>query len=160
MDPTIVPVAQLYAMDTPLYAKALDGLDREALLRRPGGQANGLLWIAGHLAGARCGLARLLGATVRFPWPRLFVRGAEAPGDDDLPEVAEIRRAWDEGSSAFLARLAEVGEAELEAPSSRPYPIEDKSVRGAIVFLAYHEAYHIGQMSLLRKWLGQPGLVG
>jgi hypothetical protein len=26
-------------------------------------------------------------------------------------------------------------------------------------FFAYHEAYHIGQMAYVRKWLGYPGLV-
>jgi hypothetical protein len=36
----------------------------------------------------------------------------------------------------------------------------DKTQRGAIVFLNYHETYHVGQMAYLRKWLGYSQLVG
>jgi hypothetical protein len=35
-----------------------------------------------------------------------------------------------------------------------------KSVRGGLVFLAWHDSYHTGQMGYLRKWLGYEGLVG
>ena len=56
MDPTIAPVAQLYEMNTAYFSKALDGLDRQALLRRLDERTSPMLWIAGHMAGARCGL--------------------------------------------------------------------------------------------------------
>lgn len=59
----------------------------------------------------------------------------------------------------MVARLEELTEAELSAPAPRSFAIPDRSVRGAITFLAYHEGYHIGQMAFLRKWLGFPGLV-
>jgi hypothetical protein len=57
-------------------------------------------------------------------------------------------------------RLEEIGDAELSAKCPRDFPIADKTMRGAITFLAYHEGYHVGQMAYLRKLLGKGQLVG
>jgi hypothetical protein len=39
-------------------------------------------------------------------------------------------------------------------------PTFDGKVGGFIAFLAFHEAYHAGQVSYLRKWLGHGQLTG
>jgi hypothetical protein len=36
----------------------------------------------------------------------------------------------------------------------------DGKIGGLIAFLAFHETYHVGQLSYLRKWLGYGQLVG
>lgn len=159
MQDSIAPVAQLFDVSGVLYEKALTGLDREALLKRPGERSNPMLWIAGHLASSRYGLCAALGRPKEIPWGKLFFRGASLPDPGTLPEIGEIRQAWQEVSSLLMARLEELTEAELQAPSPRPFAIPDRSLRGAITFLAYHEGYHVGQMAFLRKWLGLPGLV-
>lgn len=57
MHPSIAPIAQIFGVSTALYDQALAGLDRKTLLKRPGAASNPLLWIAGHLASSRYGLA-------------------------------------------------------------------------------------------------------
>jgi hypothetical protein len=59
-----------------------------------------------------------------------------------------------------MPRLELLTEEELAKPASFPVLTGDKTKRGAIVFLNYHETYHIGQMAYLRKWLGYSQLVG
>lgn len=159
MHPSIAPIAQLFGVSTALYEKALAGLDRETLLKRPGAESNPLLWIAGHLASSRYGLATALGRQRDVPWGKLFFRGASLDDLSTLPEIGSIQEAWRDISALVAARLEELTEAELSAPAARSFAIPDRSTRGAITFLAYHEGYHIGQMAFLRKWLGFPGLV-
>jgi hypothetical protein len=159
MHPSIEPVAQLYQASDNLYQKALGGLDREQALRRPGEQSNPLLWIAGHLAWTRVRLCRMLGTPVEFAWPETFARGAHLGDMAALPSPEEIEQAWREVSERLMKRLDELTDADLAAAAPRPFPIADRTIRGAITFLAYHEGYHVGQMSFLRKWLGYPGLV-
>ncbi len=159
MHPSIAPVAQLYGVTTALFEKALTGLDREALLRRPGTETNPILWIAGHLASSRFGLASALGCQRDVPWGTLFFKGNAAGDLATLPEIGSIQGAWRDISQVLATRLDELTEAELSAPFPRSFPIPDGSSRGAITFLAFHEGYHVGQMALLRKWLGFPGLV-
>jgi len=159
MHPSIETVGQLYQTTDGLYQKALTGLDPDMALRRPGEQSNSVAWIAGHLAWTRSRLCGLLGVPVEFPWSDVFARGARPPEPEELPSLEEVRQAWQTISARLMTRLDELTEAELAAPAARPMPIADRSLRGSIVFLAYHEGYHIGQLSFLRKWMGLPGLV-
>ena len=101
----------------------------------------------------------MLGRKLHRPWGEIFNRSAVRPPDEAYPDLAVIRSAWNEVTTGLTTRFEELTDAELVAPSPRPFPIPDRSMRGAIAFLAYHEGYHLGQMAYFRKWLGFPGLV-
>jgi hypothetical protein len=155
----IAPVVQIFGLNTGIYLKALDGLDEEAARRQVLPQTNPLLWIAGHLATTRFGIATMAGRERPLPWGKIFHRSAVLDVAA-LPPLARVREAWQEISDLVVPRLYELTSAELAALAPRPFPIEDKSLRGAITFLSYHEGYHIGQMSYIRRSLGLSGLVG
>jgi hypothetical protein len=160
MNPRIVPFAALYRSSEGLLERTLAGLTREQGLARVGDAANPLLWIAAHLATTRYGLGQMIGIERPRPWGTRFTRGSEVGELAAIPELDEIRAAWTSVSSALASRLVQLTDSELDAPAPRSFPIEDKSVLGGLGFLAYHEAYHIGQMALVRKALGLGGLVG
>ncbi len=159
MNPAVVPVLDLIKLNTGLFEKALGGLDRQALARPVLPQTNPALWIAGHLTSARFGLAALLGETRSFARAPLFAKGAPLAAEADLPPVDDVLAAWREISTVVADRLAAATEAQLAATSARRYPVTDRSVLAAITFLTYHEGYHLGQLALIRKSLGRPGLV-
>jgi uncharacterized damage-inducible protein DinB len=159
MHTSIAVTVQLFGVTSFLYDKALDGLDQNALFARPAEVTNPIVWIAGHLAYSRTGIARILGARLDLPWPDIFARGAKGAAPEAYPDIAEIRSAWTTASTALMKHLDELGEETLAAPSPRSFPIPDKTIRGAITFMTFHESYHVGQMAYIRKWLGFPGLV-
>jgi hypothetical protein len=159
MNPRLVPIASLYQSSERLFEMSLAGLTREQGLARVG-DANPLLWIAAHLATARYGLGQMIGVELARPWGTRFTRGSEVGELAAIPEADEIRAVWTSVSGALASRLVQLTNSELDAPAPRNFPIEDKSVLGGVAFLAYHEAYHIGQMALVRKALGLGGLVG
>jgi len=159
MQDSIRPVAQLYGVNSGLFGRALDGLDRAALLRRPDEGTNPLLWIAGHLTSVRYSIHGLLGPALENPWGRTFFRGS-ALDLTALPEIDAIREKWDSLAPLLMERLEEATPEQLATPAPKAFPIEDRSLRGAITFLSWHEGYHMGQMSLLRRWLGHSGLAG
>src|SRR6267154_1137403 len=72
MSSSLAPVEQLYAFNTRLYEKALEGLDRDQSLRQPTPNGNPILWIAGHLASSRFGIAAMLGHERPIPWSKVF----------------------------------------------------------------------------------------
>ena len=156
---SILPVAQVYGMNTVLYERALEGMDEEVLRRRPSENGNPPLWIAGHLASVRFGIAGLLGQPRENPLGKTFVRGASVDAAA-LPDVEVIRKAWGEASALVRKGLEEATEELLAQPSPRKFPIDDATIRGAITFLCWHEGYHMGQMSLLRRCAGLAGLAG
>jgi hypothetical protein len=159
LNPSVVPVLEIIKLDTKLFEKALGGLDRQALVRPAVEHANPVIWIAGHLASARFGMAALLGEKRASPLAPVFGKGAQVPEEAALPQVDEVLAAWREISEILPTRLAEATEAQLAAPSPRRFPGGDQSVLGGLAFLTYHEGYHLGQLALIRKSLGLPGLV-
>lgn len=160
MDPVIAPSVQLMNVNAHLVRQAVEGLSREEVLRRPGAGSNPFLWVLGHLVVTRVGALEMLGGgRVDAPWGAAFRRGATPPADDACPDVGEIMATFAEVSTRLQSRLDALGEAELQAPSPRAFPVPDKTMRGAIAFLSFHETYHVGQLAYLRRWLGRPGLV-
>ena len=48
----------------------------------------------------------------------------------------------------------------LEGASPIEFPIESKTILGAIAFLALHESYHMGQLAYVRRFFDGTQLVG
>ena len=68
------------------------------------------------------------------------------------------RAAWATVSAALRAALESLTPEQLDAPSTMRFPISDKTLLGVIAFLVQHDAYHLGQLSLLRRQLGLAGM--
>lgn len=160
MDPLITPAAQQFALTAALVEKNLAGFSDAEARQSPAGDSNSMLWLVGHLANTRCRLLEMLGAGRAPRWPQFFSRGANPADRDQHPALDEVLNEWRDAAAALTKRLEEIGDAELSAQCPRDFPIADKTMRGAITFLAFHEGYHVGQMAYLRKLLGKGQLVG
>ena len=160
MDPLVNQSHQLYGISTALVEKAVRDFSDEEAARRVEGNSNCMLWLFGHLTSVRCSLAGMLGVKKEMPWQPLFRKGATGTDFSQYPKMAEIREVWQDITPQLFQLLETAGDEQLAAPAPRDFPIPDKTMRGAILFLAFHESYHVGQMSYLRKCLGKDNLVG
>lgn len=160
MHDSIAALAEGFRVSTNLYLKALHGLDDEALFTRINGTANPIIWIAGHLVQFRSRLTVVLGGAQReISWAGQFVTGSRPGNPSEYPPIGEITAAWREVSAdteACFERLT--GEQLLALPPVR-VATPDGSLRGAIALFAFHDAYHIGQMGLIRRALGHGPLI-
>jgi hypothetical protein len=157
-DPIVIGSASLMANSTRLFKRALDGADAECLLRRPFAGANPMLWIAGHATAARAALLGRLGRPFPLEWAQYFARGGTNVDEAKWPPVANIVEAWDAIASQIQERLPELSANELNAQVDGP--TFDGTVRGMIQLIAFHDAYHIGQLGYLRRQSGLERLVG
>lgn len=159
MDPVVTPFAQLMGINDHLIGRALLGLRPDDMRRRPGAGSNPLLWVVGHIVSTRNLMARSLGGGLDLPWASKFAQKSTFDEAADYPDAAELEKVLRQLSAQLQVRLSQLSDADLSAPGPRDFPIPDKSLRGAIAFLVYHEAYHVGQVGYLKKWLGYPGIV-
>ena len=160
MDPCITPLSELFAINNQLFPRALEDICEDDLYKRPGGRSNSIIWLAGHLTGARYLLANLLRVNEEFPYEGIFNRGTKPPSDDQLPKPDEIKAAWDGISDKLMAKLESVTDEELMTTSPMEFPTKDETILGAVAFMALHESYHVGQMAYVRRLLGYSQLVG
>ena len=159
MHPSIGTVAEQFRITTNLFIKAMAGVSAEEAMRRPADRSNPLLWLAGHVTQFRSRLLILIGVPRDFPWPQIFDTGAKVGPASLYPEPEALVALWEEQSALLEERLAALSEAELAAPPGLKVPSTDATLRGAVGYFSLHEAYHVGQMGYVRKWLGMTPII-
>ena len=159
MDAAVAAAAQYFTLNDTLFERAITGLSDEELRRFPTGDANPMIWLAGHVAASRQMLATMLDGEPPVGWATVFGQKSQPSGDAAYPSASDIHQALKDAGVRLRKRFDAMIDADLAATAPRRFPAGDGTMRGAIVFLAYHESYHLGQMAYVRKCLGYPGIV-
>lgn len=158
MDARVAPLADILRLNTVLFRNCLDGLSDEQALTRPSNATNSAAFIAAHLASSRFFLLKTLGVGEADPLAA-YLDGRQ--GIDDiaqLPPLREIQAAWTQGAHLLRDRLDRLTSADMDAPSSIGFPLANGTLLGTLTFLVQHDSYHLGQLSLLRKYAGLPAM--
>lgn len=158
MDPRLQGLTAQLSLQSKLFLNCLEGITDQDAAVRAGGTTNNMAFLAAHLVDSRHWLARVTGLTIENPFgPRLDgARGIEEL--KDCPSVEESRQAWRGLATPLEAHLPTLDASVLDQQSSTRFPIGDRSIVGSIAFLLHHEAYHIGQLALLRRYTGSPAM--
>ena len=159
MNDLIRTVADTFAFNSSLVSLALSDLtDEDALKRSEEGRGNSITFLVGHVASSRYGLLKMLGVTDINPFAEQFGAGIGCGPDSQYPPLGEMTQRWSQLAGDLRSTLEGLSdEALLTEPTIR-YPTPDKTVRGALAFICWHECYHLGQIGMIRTGLGYPSL--
>ncbi len=130
-----------------IFNNAFDNLTPEDALERPSGRSNHLNWLLGHILHCRYMLAALVGVQEQNPFGALFW---DPITDVEYPSMEDIRATFPVISEKLLSKLVAFTDEELDAKPVQGQP----SLSEIISFFTYHEAYHIGQLGYVRKFIG------
>ncbi len=142
--------------------KLIDGLTDEQARFRPAGMNNSILWHAGHayvvgeyLTAAAAGLPMQLpdGWFDMFSWKSA---PATVPADK-WPKLADMIAALKAQLERHRGIVAGLADAQLSAPPVGKPPTA-RPLRYSILHGLHDEAGHGGEMRLLRKLQGLPGV--
>ncbi len=158
MEPLLHSAHTALELNTVLFVRSIDGIDDEAACRPVGSSARRVDHITAHLLDARGYLGAMIGANLRHDLLDLLSAAASFEELGDRAPLSAIRSAWESLAPTLALSLETLDPATLAEPAPREFPVRDRSLLGAITFLLQHEAYHIGQLGLLRRELGLPAL--
>ena len=99
----------------------------------------------------------MLGIGDKEPHPELFGNGKGIDTAADYPSLTNNLKDWDTITSKFSEALSALTTEQLDAKAPFPSPLGD-TIGGMLAFLAHHEAYHIGQLGILRKYFGKEAM--
>jgi hypothetical protein len=157
---SIQPVIKQFDLQSRLFNNVLEGIEGKAVSERLNEHVNHVQWIAGHLANSRYHLAPLLGLKVSFPYADSYTDRSQPPpynraidASVKYPSVSEIKKTWNDLAKPFTEKIAELNNEQLAAETPINVPT-GKTLSDLLAFIASHESYHIGQMSIIRKYLG------
>jgi uncharacterized damage-inducible protein DinB len=158
MDTRIGPIADLLRLNTLLFRNCLDGFTDEQSRARPTPKTNHAAFIAAHVTDSRYLLLKVLGAEQPSPMDPYIGKARNLDEVERWPALSETQTAWTKAGHAIRDRLEAMTASDLNAPSDPPFLGEGTTRMDVLSFLAQHEAYHIGQLSLLRTYVGLPAM--
>jgi len=141
----------------------VDGVSHEESLIQPQPDGNCLNWVLGHLV---CINGRALGLFGQEPETlggRLdrYDRGSPPLTDPaEAIDLDELRAAWDTVTERWDAGLAALPDGALDQPAPfSPSGNPNETVRSLVSTVAFHQAYHAGQLGVLRRIAGKEGAI-
>jgi uncharacterized damage-inducible protein DinB len=135
--------------------KNLQGFDSQNASNTPTQGGNSAAWLLSHIVAARqlplvfSGAQPIWNQETMQRWGRspAPLEGHETPDWNQL--CSDLNKSQD----VLMAHLATLEASDLE----RQTPAG--TLGSTIAFLATHEAYHVGQVAMLRRALGMPGVM-
>ncbi len=143
--------------------KNLQDLTQEDSLVQPENGGNCLNWVLGHIIVARGATLVLAGTTPTLTGENLAIyrRGSHPEGTEGFVDLATLRGWLSDTQQQLIPALAALSEEDLNSlvPEERRRPPLTGSIAEGLIRLQFHEAYHNGQIGLLRRIAGREGAI-
>ncbi|MBS1525079.1 MAG: DinB family protein [Bacteroidetes bacterium] len=127
---------------------------------------NSVKWLAGHLLWANANFANIGGITIDVKWrDHFYTKEGGGPADfnaapSPVPTLQDIQDKWNADSPVLRKALENLPEQALDTVMDIKHPIApfDNTLGGLWAFINHHQAYHIGQIGILRRALGKEAM--
>ncbi|HKK07984.1 MAG TPA: DinB family protein [Gemmatimonadota bacterium] len=140
-------------------ARNLEGMSRQASLVQPQPAGNCAAWILSHLVHVQNAVMEVVGSEPVWEGGGLAgPRSAPIVSGEGAPDWDELRDRFLGSRDRCVEAIAALTDAALEDPL--PGPFGDTTTRaGLLGFLAFHQAYHVGQLGMARRLAGLDGAI-
>lgn len=142
-----------------LYNNVLEGFTDEESNQRPNAdkRINHVKYLAGHLLNSQYALGLIAGFDPKVKWNELFAVMMQSEAKDGIayPHIEEIKAEWNHMHEGIRKGLMNLESKDLEARPPSPFDQVAPSVGELWAFINHHQAYHIGQIGILRKSFGK-----
>jgi hypothetical protein len=153
MDQLTRPIIALYGLSNGILAAGIGDLsDEHAKARSRGGAGPSIAWTIGHLCDQKIKVLQLLGQSPENPFGSTF-EGAATDGTG-YPPLADLAASFSALNRDLCTALGSSADR-LEAPMPGAGPHGEKRILDTVLFLAWHEAYHIGGIGVIRREQGR-----
>lgn len=153
--------AEMLAFAHDMLTKAAAFPDDKTTAQAPG-QPNHCLWTLGHItltyewaSGALDGKK----STLPEAWNGLFGMGSKPAADAKAyPPMAEVRKAYEQAYARLAGIAASLTPAQLNESVKESTGGFASTKADMLYKTAWHDGWHLGQLTTLRKFLGLPAL--
>lgn len=150
-------IASNYQKNTGFLQLLLTGLTDDDMLARTG-ESNTIGWILGHLHLNRAKNLQLLNIPCEIrESEKIFDRGVEKNVDVKIDLEQTLQELTARGEQ-LVNRILELDETDLQQPLDLNLPGGKNDLGSVISFAAWHEAFHIGQIDLIKVAVGLEGI--
>ena len=148
-------IAAQFDLHTRLFNNVLADIADNESTKKANDNVNHIKWLAGHLVNTRLMMKDMAGLQAD---ERFTPFGKTLDSSANYPSLEVIKTKWNEIAPKLSEALKNAPEGLLSSPSPAESPIGDNTMKGFLGFLMHHEAYHIGQLGILRKYAGKEAM--
>ena len=158
--PRLAIVIPAFRMHTQLFGNVLNGVPEDDALKRVEGKTNHVAWMAGNMVNCRYWLGETLGLSERDPAEELFKEGRALDEKLEYPTLALLLERWHNISPKVYRKLLETDDAMLDKKVEFGMGVSflEENNLNMIGMAIGREDYLLGQLGLMRKILGLPGM--
>jgi uncharacterized damage-inducible protein DinB len=150
-------LSKLFEMNYEAMFRNLEGITHEESLVQPRPAGNTINWILGHILATRNRLHQLLrleeawSAALAHRYTGLDGAGWTPAAAVDLRSIAsELARSQQQ----LMAAFDDMSQQTLAARAN-----DGRTLAEVLGFFHFHEAYHTGQIAVVRRIVGRPGVI-
>lgn len=155
----IEPLLTQFDLHHRLYNNVLDGFTDEETNQRLQSfpEINHVKYLAGHLLNSQYGIAQIAGVDPYIKWNELFAVMGQSKAKDKIqyPHIDEIKAEWNGMHDITREGLKKLTTKELNQKPPEPFDRVADSAGNLWAFINHHQAYHIGQIGILRRGFGK-----
>lgn len=145
----IQDVVNLFDFNSKLFNDRVATIDEDISNKVIGENFTSIKWMSGHLINSRVFILSLVGGSYDFPFAEICKGKFEE--DKEYPSMTELLAQWTAINEKLDAAFANLTEEQLNTEIEFKPPCDDPTVRGALIFLLYHEAFHLGQITSIKR---------
>lgn len=153
-------VIPAYRMHSQSFLNVLDSISAEDAMKRIDGKTNHIVWMAGNFVNMRYSLGWVLGLREEDPYSALFFQGKALDESFNYPNLEDLKKNFHDISSKVYQKLLEANDEELEEifEIGMKIPFVQETKLNFTGMCIGRKDYLCGQIGLMRKILGYPGM--
>jgi DinB superfamily len=157
MDQLARPIIALYGLSNGILNTGIGDLsDENAKVRSRGGAGPSIAWTIGHLCHFKIKALQLLGQSRENPFSATFEHAAATDGAG-YPPLADLAASFSAlNNELCTALVSSADRLETAMPGAGLH--DEKRIIDSVLFLAWHEAYHIGAIGAIRREQGRKAI--
>jgi uncharacterized damage-inducible protein DinB len=153
----IRPIIALHEVSNRILATSIGDLTEEdAKARSRGGTGPSIAWTIGHLCHYKLKVLELLGQPRENAFTAQFEQTPASDGSD-YPPLSDLAASFSALNGALCTVLASSADR-LAAPMPGTGPHHETRILDTVLFLTWHEAYHIGGIGAIRREHGHKAI--
>lgn len=156
MEKTLKSLVNLFEFNNALFSEKIFSLSEEIANHRID-HVNPIVWVAGHLVSSRNHVLNLVGVERDFLYEDTFKGGFDEK--TKYPTMLELGSEFDDITGKLFNQLKNISEDQLNKDLGYDLPNQATTVGGSLVFWLYHEAWHLGQIAVIRRSQNMEGVV-
>ena len=150
---TLKPLASIFSINSTLLLNAFKDVDEKIALKRPNKKTNSMMFILLHTIDARYFILQNIGVKIKNPFAK-YVNWSNTINDiKDYPKLSRVLNDWKKLDGVLIEKFNRLTTKKIESKIEMDFPGGNK-ILSMIAFMSEHEAYHVGQLAFIRKYLG------